>query len=220
MLVSHRNKFIYTKTVKTGGTSVESYFEIYCMPPGEWEFSGPRAEYESESGIIGYRGSNNNFDKWYNHMPALHIKNNIGEKIWNDYFKFCVIRNPFEKVLSAFFHFYIHKHNVKTDEKAIISLFHDYIISGKGLVFDRDKYTIDNQICVDFFIKHESLEADLQLVCERINIPFQKTRLPRLKSQFRPSNIQIKDFFNQKTERIVREAYDFEFKYFGYKDYL
>ena len=39
MLISHRKQFIYTKTAKTAGTSVESYFEKYCMPEGKWQFS-------------------------------------------------------------------------------------------------------------------------------------------------------------------------------------
>ena len=31
MLISHRKKFIFTKTKKTAGTSVESVFETYCI---------------------------------------------------------------------------------------------------------------------------------------------------------------------------------------------
>ena len=30
MLISHPKRFIYTKTVKTAGTSVEVYFEPWC----------------------------------------------------------------------------------------------------------------------------------------------------------------------------------------------
>ena len=37
MLISHRKQFIYTKTYKTAGTSVEVYFEPYCMQEGEWK---------------------------------------------------------------------------------------------------------------------------------------------------------------------------------------
>ncbi|KPA10844.1 hypothetical protein MHK_008953, partial [Candidatus Magnetomorum sp. HK-1] len=47
MLVSHRHKFIYTKTFKTAGTSVESYFEPFCMNDGEWSRSHPRDQYIS-----------------------------------------------------------------------------------------------------------------------------------------------------------------------------
>ena len=36
MLVSHARKFIYTKTLKTAGTSVEVFLEPYCRPPAKW----------------------------------------------------------------------------------------------------------------------------------------------------------------------------------------
>jgi len=104
MLVSHRYKFIYTKTVKTAGTSVESYFEPYCMKEGEWSFAHSRDEYTSETGIIGYRGNQIPDDcVYYNHMPAQKIKNLLGEDIWNSYFKFCVVRNPFSKAASYYY---------------------------------------------------------------------------------------------------------------------
>jgi hypothetical protein len=89
VLISHRYRFIYTKTVKTAGTSVESYFERFCMPEGEWAYSHAREEYESPSGIIGYRGPEEPpKSKWYNHMPAELIRQQIGTEIWNSYFKF------------------------------------------------------------------------------------------------------------------------------------
>jgi len=102
MLISHKCGFIFTKTVKTGGTSVESYFEPFCMNEGEWTFSHERKEYISEYGIIGHRGQPGNYT-WYNHMPAKEIKEKIGESIWKNYFKFCVIRNPFDKLVSEFY---------------------------------------------------------------------------------------------------------------------
>lgn len=104
MLVSHRYRFIYTKTVKTAGTSVESYFEPYCMKEGEWSFSNQRDEYISDAGIIGYRGKNRPDNcVWYNHMSAREIKNLLGQDIWDSYFKFCVVRNPFSKAVSWYY---------------------------------------------------------------------------------------------------------------------
>ncbi len=108
MLISHRKHFIFTKTGKTAGTSVESYFEQYCMPDGEWQESHHgRDQYVSEAGIIGFRGGHIAQRKanpiWYNHMPARAIRNKIGQDIWERYFKFTVVRNPFDKLISGFF---------------------------------------------------------------------------------------------------------------------
>jgi len=35
-------------------------------------------------------------------MPAFEIKNRVPAEVWNSYFKFCVERNPWDKVLSHF----------------------------------------------------------------------------------------------------------------------
>ena len=95
MLISHRKNFIYTKTNKTGGTSVEAFFESYCMPEGQFTPSHGREETISEAGIIGFRGKGDgNSFEWRHHMPARQIREKIGADIWNSYFKFCVVRNP------------------------------------------------------------------------------------------------------------------------------
>ena len=57
MLVSHRYKFIYTKTRKTAGSSVESYFEPFCMPHGEWTQRHLGEEYVSDVGISVFAAS-------------------------------------------------------------------------------------------------------------------------------------------------------------------
>src|SRR5262245_49182832 len=116
MLVSHRKRFIYTKTIKTGGTSVEVYFEPYCFPPGEYRFAHARAQYESAAGIVGFRGLKRADDGnyWYNHAPAAEIRARLGDDVWNGYFKFCVVRNPFEKLVSAFHHFALPKEQCDT----------------------------------------------------------------------------------------------------------
>ena len=89
-LVSHRHKFIYTKTAKTGGTSVESYFERFCMPGNEWTLSQAREEHVSEFGIVGFRGAKRPANcTWWNHMPASLIREAVGEEVWETYYKFC-----------------------------------------------------------------------------------------------------------------------------------
>lgn len=76
MLVSHKKEFIYTKTVKTAGTSIEVYFEPYCLPEGEWELSNKRDVYEGGTGIIGYHeGGDIAGKKWYHHMSRKNCLN-------------------------------------------------------------------------------------------------------------------------------------------------
>jgi len=216
MLVSHRFNFIYTKTAKTGGTSVESYFEKYCMKEGEWEFSHARDEYISEYGIIGYRGNNSSGAVYYNHMSAARIKELVGEKIWNEYFKFCVIRNPYDKLISAFFHFDVRKYMVSGSKEQLIGRFRNWLKSGHGIINDQDKYLINNKICMDDYMRHENLLSDLERICKHIGVPFVPVDLPRLKSGFKPDGIVLEEYYDSETDEIVRKHYSFEFEYFGY----
>ena len=103
MLVSHRKHFIYTKTAKTASTSVETYFEPLCLAPGRWTFQHARDETVTDEGIIGYRGADTDGKRWFNHMSCEVIRAQLGASRWDDYFKFAVIRDPFDKLLSGYF---------------------------------------------------------------------------------------------------------------------
>jgi hypothetical protein len=57
MLISHPHRFIYTKTMKTAGTSVEIYFEAACLPPSNGiAREHTTDEIVTEAGIVGRRG--------------------------------------------------------------------------------------------------------------------------------------------------------------------
>lgn len=216
MLVSHQKKFIFTKTIKTGSTSIEGYFEKYCMSEGEWSLVHHRDEYQSEIGIVGFRGKLESKKKWYNHMPAELIKMQLGDETWNSYLKFCTIRNPYEKALSAFFHFVIHRNNIIEEKTKMIKRFRDWVRSGKGIMLDRNKYTINGIVCMDYFIRYEHLLKDLKAVCLLLNIPYEPTRLPNFKSGIRPSESNINEYYDNATCSVINRIYAFEFDYFNY----
>jgi hypothetical protein len=103
MLISHRFRFIYLKTMKTASTSVEVYFAPYCRNPEDRVAEKPTGEAAiSQWGVVGHRGPLRGGETFYNHMPAQQILTLIGHQMWSEYFKFCVIRNPFGKVVSHF----------------------------------------------------------------------------------------------------------------------
>ncbi len=219
MLVSHSHKFIYTKTSKTGGTSVEVYFERFCMPEGDWTFKDGRDEYISESGIIGFRGSSKDKHKkykWWNHMPASLIKERIGEEIWASYFKFCVVRNPYEKAISHFYFFGqknppVQVNNLKNEQE----LFESWLQSSQPVI-NKDKYMIDEKFCLDDVIRYETLTTDLERICIQLNITWDPTLLPTLKKGIRPQNATVENLYTKKSRKLVESLYRFELDYFGY----
>ncbi|MCP3932317.1 MAG: sulfotransferase family protein [Bacteroidetes bacterium] len=237
MLVSHRKKFIFTKTAKTAGTSVESYFEQYCIPDWEWQESHWHDEYISETGIIGSRGPRHKGSTWYGHMPAKRIRDLIGQDVWDDYYKFTVIRNPYDKLISGYFfkekrkkNYTYKKRTVKIVKKLLgigdpisrvtgnteIERFRCWLREG-GDVIDRDKYLIDEKECMDYFIRFENLHEGIRHVCDRLSISYEPTRIPQFKKGIRHNRLEVKDYYDDETIRIVQSKYAWELKRFGYE---
>ncbi|WP_285164744.1 sulfotransferase family 2 domain-containing protein [Shewanella goraebulensis] len=215
MLVSHRKNFIYLKTVKTASTSLESYFEKYCMPEGDWEELHHREEYSSDAGVIGCRGPNCKGSHFYNHIPANILKGRLDIDIWNSYFKFCSIRNPFDKLVSAYYHFVKSKNQKLINQSDDIQAFRHWLQAGK-LVNDKPVYCIDSIPVMDFFIRYEHLSNDVEHVCNILDIPYLESEIPSFKRGFRNNDIELVDFYDVNSLEIVKSFYGFELEYFNY----
>lgn len=225
MLVSHSHQFIYTKTAKSAGTSVEVYFEHLCMPGGEWTPQHRRQAYISQTGIIGYRGSQASRPadcKWWNHMPASLIREQIGWERWDAYFKFCTIRNPYEVMVSAFYHFRSKDHPRRNHamlgrgELEADRVEFESWLGSHPLPADTDKYLIDGKCCMDDFIRYESLGDDLERICARMGVPHCTDKVPQLKAGARPENASAAALYTENAREIVRKVYAFELDFLGY----
>ncbi len=220
MLVSHRHRFIYTKTVKTAGTSVEIYFEEACLPPDSDVIRGHAiAETVTDAGIIGYRGVDPGESRYYNHMPASDVRALVGPEVWDSYFKFCVIRNPFDKLVSLWWVIIRSDPrypDIVCDASTIRSEFSNWCEQSAARAVDRDMYLIDGQVAMDGFIRYESLVADLKHVCDRVGFPFWPDNLGQYKSGLRASHLPFVDYYEPAAARAVRDVFGWELDYFGY----
>lgn len=86
MIISHDLKFIFISNGKTGTSSIEAILNKY------------QSCHELDIEIPGL------FAK--KHIPPRLLKSLIGNKLWNQYFKFCFVRNPWDWFVSQYFHNY------------------------------------------------------------------------------------------------------------------
>jgi hypothetical protein len=214
MLISHLKKFIYLKSVRTASTSVEIYFEKYCMPETEWRLIPSQLMLITPDGIIGQRGEVPPDTPWYSHQSAIEIKQKIGKDIWDSYFKFGTVRNPFDKAVSLF---YMSKSD---SNKPILDLENEKTEFEKWLVdgnyhSDFYIYSIDNACCFDAYVRYESIYPDLQQICDKIKVPF-VPRLVKAHSHSRPKEFNALTLFTDVGKQVINDICKLELAQFGY----
>ncbi|MBV1896472.1 MAG: sulfotransferase family 2 domain-containing protein [Rhodobacteraceae bacterium] len=225
-MISHKHKFIFLKTGKTAGTSVEIALSKFC---GANDIVTKISEADEETRkSLGYTGAQNysgNISpalKWlrsrlgkaepttfYNHMPATDIRALISQEIWDGYFKFCIERNPWDKTVS-----YYYWKNRSEPRPSMIDWLNK---GGHKTLQDRGRqlYTIDDNIVVDQVIKYENLTDDLETVRLKIGLP-EPLELPNAKSGVRKDKRRYQEIFSDEERQIIAKDFAYEIRTFGY----
>ena len=182
MIISHRHKFIFIKTRKTAGTSLEFVLANICGPEDVITPNSNREERQRKA--EGMKGAQNTafpykyytitdcFNhlrkrkriKFRNHHRAGFIHRHIPSEIWDGYFKFCFERNPYERYISLYYFL-----NRKGEIKESMNDFLKWKINRSPKM--SSYYTIGGQLAVDKLYRYEDLEESFADICERLNLP-------------------------------------------------
>ena len=216
MLVSHSKRFIYLKTRKTGGTSVEVALELHARPQGvATSDTGETAMLETEVGVVGARSRDASRYRFYNHMPASAVRDALPAEVWRDYVKVCNIRNPWDKVVSKFH--WIDRKNGPRARDVVIGSFQRWVGETADLGDDLGIYTIDGELIVDRFIRYHALQADFDAVCAELGLG--NLDLPKLKAKARgkAERIPYVHYYDDATREIVAAKFAPEIRLFGWR---
>jgi len=209
LIISHKHKFIFFKTRKTAGSSIQVSLAENCgendIITGQY-----RLGIDDNSHSAGL-----NMDKFYTKHPHPELeatKQFLGPEIWNSYFKFAFVRNPYDIAVSRY-HWNLKGKSNK--ESTSIEGFQKWVESGKMLHEDKlHKYTHDgNKLDLDFIGYYETLEDDIKYICEKVGIP--QIHLPQLKGGFRDKT-HYSQFYNETTKQIVGNFYKNDINFFNY----
>jgi hypothetical protein len=216
MLVSHKYKFIFIKTIKTAGTSTEIFLEPYCIK--SLEESHARTMIKTSEGIVGTRMSQTKAknSEFYNHMTPKEVKEKLGNDIFDSYLKIANIRNPFDILVS---HYYFKPtYNLFTKENLS---FKEYLLKTDVVEVLANKYKeflfIDDKFIIDEIIRFENLESDLENLLKKLDLPKTDRKLSNYKLSKERAGMSYQTFYDEETIQKVESIFDFYIKLFDYK---
>ena len=146
---------------------------------------------------------------FYNHMTAREVRARLPDEVWEHYFKFTVVRNPWDRAVSQYF--WCNKQEPRPPFRSLLE--------GGGLEalqqWGWDLYTIDDAIAVDEVLRFEELGEGLERVRERLGLsePFP---LVHAKGQFRPKGRPDHEFYGDWEREEVARVFAREIEHFGY----
>ena len=200
MPVSPKHKLIFTHIPKTAGQSIETSLGIFNERQGHFfkEYvygSRPKADTPT-------------------HFTINQIKQHITQEQFDNYTKFSVIRNPFDKMVSEFAFkgnngFIVLQPTFKEFIKELYSKFSNLDsathFAACHYMPQYDFVHIKDKMVMDHLIRFENLENDLK---EKIDL-----KIPHCNS--RPRN-PWSSYYDEATADMVREMYAKDFEAFGY----
>jgi chondroitin 4-sulfotransferase 11 len=198
-MISHSHKYIFVHVPKTAGRSIE---KILRKSSNDIEFDD---------------GWNPELNAWQQHLSVQTILEN--RPICKKYFKFSVVRNPWDRMVSCFFYFKRH---------GIMGSFRDFLneeglyrnnfptFNGQPGCMEHRNLMIsflshDREFDIDFIARFENLQHDFNTICDRIKIPC-KT-LPQIN---KTKHHHYTQYYNDETRKIVADKYAKDIEYFGY----
>jgi hypothetical protein len=228
MIISHKYKFIFIKTAKTAGTSIEVFLSKLCA---DEDVVTPIFPAVDGHVARNYKGIFNPFSeildgrtkglkltilcfcrnlKFKNHLPSFIIKNRIDEEVWNSYTKFCVERDPWDKTVS-------HYEMINKRSGGNLS-FYDYLKKGNFcLNFNKYLHPVTNDVMVDRILRYESLNQDLQSIFEDLGVPFNGALTENAKSTYRNRDVHYSSYYDKESAELIRQVFKKELAVFNYQ---
>ncbi len=204
MITSHEHRFVFMKTLKTAGTSVEIALSRVCGPddvitplPEDDEVlrreRGGRAPQHFTAPPLRARV--------HEHIRASKVRPVLGREVWDAYFKLAIERNPWDAVVSLYFWM---RRNGKVDTfERFLTMPNIETLAQRNY----QAYHLRGEIAVDRVLRFERLADDLADVWRHLDLPGTPD-LPHAKSGARPATgSDYRDLYDADSAERVRVVF-------------
>lgn len=215
MLISHSHKFLFFHVGKTAGLSMRESLKKYAEEPDRFKIRRPPQR------INGY--PNPMYDVWETlllHTKARDAKNELSPEIFDHYFKFAFVRNPWDWLVSLY-HFILREPTASVYQKVkslgSFEAFVGWVIHcpnpfPKGISKFQYEMITDEQgkFLVDFVGKFERLDQDFRFIAEKCNFPASLQHLNK------SHHLDYRSYYSEETKNLIRSYYKPDIELFGY----
>lgn len=245
MIISHKYKFIFIKPTKVAGTSIEIALAKHC---GKKDIITPITKYNPSSDSEKYKQPIKNYEElsFYNHIGPYDIKQKIGKEVWDNYYKFTVVRNPWDQAVSRFF--WNKKGSKFPLKKNIITIIFSNLLNPKAYisVFTKLKVLVKKSLRLNktefdkfimsfnknwtntkyYFDKKGEPICDFYIRYENLEKDYEKVcnklgilyeKLPKTKDKQRKEKKHYSVYYNKKTKDKIESLFQKEIDFFNYK---
>jgi hypothetical protein len=231
VIISHEHQFIFIKTRKTAGTSIEIALSKHCGPhdvitpvlPEDEEIRrvyGGRPPQNFVRGFGQYRLKDwarlllkfRRAPDYRNHIPGPAVRSSLPARVWNSYFKFCVERNPWDKVISGYYWISSLRKREGRPVPTLTEFIHGELIYDYK---DWRRYAVGDRIIVDRVLRFEDLSNELAGVAQTLNLP--SLELPRAKGGHRSDKRPYWEVLSESDRLRIAQVFADEIKLFGYE---
>lgn len=161
-VISRSRGFIFIKTRKTAGTSIEVELARRCAADDIVTPIFPENVTHRPRNYSGDMG------RFYNHMPAREIRALIGADLYRNSFKFCFERHPVDKCLS---HFGMLLNSPHHHAQSSPRSWDEYVERG-SFPLDDQLYTDEcGALIVDQIYRFDELGLAWAAICRRLDLP-------------------------------------------------
>lgn len=206
-MISHRHRCILVHIPKTGGSSIEDIL---------WT-----AEERTKENL--YRGLVDTYSNKYQtgglqHLLAKQVREEVGTEVFQSYFKFGFVRNPWDRAVSNYLFAKRSRHILDFLELPYRVSFNQFLYATckkdhvqwapqKPFLFDEEGVQL-----VDFIGRFEDFENQVRQALKVIHVE-PKVIPHSIKSKRGPYPF----YYNARTKGLIAERYAEDIEFFGYK---
>lgn len=208
MIISHSKKFIFVHNYKVAGTSVRQALGPY----GNHSFL--RSSFNDKINLALGRYPGIYAKKFAHHVKAPELQAKLPREIFNSYFKFGFVRNPWDWQVSLYK--FMLKRTTHHQHELVKSMqdFNEYIRwrVNEDVHLQKEFFYVGDTCLMDFIGKLENLEQDFAKICERIGVASSLTHL----NSSRTASDNFLKYYTPETIDLVYNAYLEDITLFGY----